>query len=473
MSHPGRARPAEPLERSSLERALDRACGSRALPANTAAHLTDGPGTFEAMRRLIAGAARWVHFENYIIRDDFTGRSVGDQLIAAARRGVDVRLLYDSFGCRSTSAGFWNWLRNAGVEVRAFNPVNVLRPVRSVRRNHRKYVGADGARAIVGGLCVGNEWAGDPGRRRLPWRDTAVEICGPAAHALDLTFARLWRQTGGGMPEHVDRAPAEACGNAAVRVVDGVPGRLRVYRAVELLVASAAHRLWITDAYFVAPPPLVAALMATARDGVDVRLLVPGRTDLPAVRAFTRVGYRELLGAGVRIWEWRGPMLHAKTAIVDDAWFKVGSSNLNMPSFLSNYELDVLLEDRQLTAQAAAQFRRDLTHAVEIVLRPRRVPPRIAQRLPPAVVAAEPPRQVPAHSQSPVERSQRAVVTLRQVAGGARRSIAGAALFGSVGVGALFLFAPRVMAYVVAFFCFWIGAGAARQFLVRRRHRDE
>lgn len=458
---------------TNLERALDRACGGRAISGNRVSLLVDGPRAFEAMRRLIAEARRYVHFENYIIRDDRTGKSFAAELKEAARRGVQVRVLYDALGCRGTARQFWNDLKRAGIELRPFNPLNPLHPIASLRRNHRKYVGADGWRAIVGGLCIGDQWSGDPPRGRMPWRDTAVEVWGPAAWAIDLTFQKLWRRSEGEIETQLHTPPFLQCGEAVVRVVDGVPGRLKVYRALELLVASASHRLWITDAYLVAPAPLFAGLLAAARDGVDVRLLLPGRSDIPAVRAFSRVGYRELLEAGVRIWEWRGPMLHAKTAVVDEVWFKVGSSNLNLPSFLSNYELDLLLEDAQLAGEAAVQFRRDLAFATEIVLRPRRVFAPIAERLPPALVAGDAPPKILSHRPWARELSQRAVLTLRQVAGGARRSIAGAVLFVSAGVGTLFLAAPRLMGYLAAFAFFSIGVGAARQFLARRHQGNE
>jgi cardiolipin synthase len=454
-----------------LERALDRACDARPIPGNQVRHVTDAEA-LDAIKRLISDASRVVHFENYIIRDDRTGRAFASLLSEAARRGVTVRVLYDAFGCRWTPGGYWERLRRAGVEVRSL-PVRLLRPVRSLRRDHRKYVGVDGQRALVGGLCIGDEWAGDPERRRLPWRDTAIEICGPAAAALDLTFERLWARLGSRLSPSDRASRADPCGSAAVRVVEGVPERMRIYRAVELLAASVANRLWITDAYLVAPAPLFAALVAAARDGVDVRVLVPGRSDVPAVRAFTRVGYRELLAAGVRIWEWRGPMLHAKTVIADDRWVKVGSSNLNVPSLLANYELDVLLDDDALTAEVAAQFRRDLARAVEITLRPRRIPVRLAHRLPPAVAPSEPMTHELAHAPSRTEVSQRAAVTLRHVADGARRSIAGAALFASLGLGALFVLAPRVMGYFVALASFWVALNAAGQFFARRRYGDE
>lgn len=460
---PGRPRSA------TLDRALDRACGGRAIPGNQVGYVTD-LRAFDAMRALLREATTVVHFENYIVRDDATGREFAELLVQAARRGVTVRALYDAFGSRWTSRTFWDRLRRGGVEVRSLG-VNLLRPIRSLRRDHRKYVSADGQRALVGGFCIGDPWVGDPARQRLPWRDTALEVCGPAVSVLDLTFERLWARLGPAVTQRP--GPAEPCGTAAARVVEGVPERMRVYRAVDLLAASAASRLWITEAYMVAPAPLVAALVAAARDGVDVRLLVPGSTDIPAVRAFTRVGYRELLSAGVRIWEWRGPMLHAKTVIADDRWVKVGSSNLNVPSLLANYELDVLVDDAAVAADAVAQYRRDLARAVEITLRLRRAPASIATRLPPAVARAGPIARGPTHSRSASEVSRRAVVTLRHVAEGARRSIAGAVLFASLGVGALFVALPRFMGYVVALASFWVAARAAAAFFARRRYGDE
>lgn len=455
----------------ALERALNRACGGEAIPGNQLRHLADGPVAFEAMAQAIETARSFVHFENYIIRDDTTGQRFADLLTAAAQRGVTVRVLYDQFGSRWTSRGYWRRLRTAGVEVRAFNPLNPFHAVRSIQRDHRKYVGADGARAVLGGLCIGNEWTGDPARHRRPWRDTAVEVCGPAATAIDVSFERLWRDAGGDIPSTERPAAPAPCGTAVVRTVEGLPGKLRIYRAMELLVAGVAERLWITDAYLLAPTPLAAGLIAAAHDGVDVRLLLPGKTDLPAIRALTRVGYRELLRAGARIWEWRGPMLHAKTVIADRAWLKVGSSNLNPSSLLTNCELDVLVNDPATTEQAARQFRRDLARATEVILRRHRAP--LARRLPPAVVSAALPVEAADHAPSPVERSRRAAVALGQLALGARRTIAGAIVFGSVGVGVLFALAPRIMGYIVAFICFAVAANAGRHFVAWRRQRDE
>jgi cardiolipin synthase len=140
-------------------------------------------------------------------------------------------------------------------------------------------------------------------------------------------------------------------------VISGEPGRERAYRVIELLAAGSVERLWITDAYLVAPPRLFQALRDSARDGVDVRLLMPGSSDLPLIRNLSRIGYRDLLRSGVRIYEWNGPMLHAKSIVCDDRWVRIGSSNLNPSSLLGNYELDVLIEDASLAEASLAAGR--------------------------------------------------------------------------------------------------------------------
>src|SRR5437899_8863861 len=229
---------------------------------------------------------------------------------------------------------------------------------------------------MSGGLCVGVEGVGGPARCRLPWRDTMLAVRGSAVPALDRAFGRVWRRAGAPLPPDELAASVDGAGGCTARVVEGVPGGARVYRAVQLLAAGAARRLWITDAYLVPPAPLYASLLDAARGGVDVRVLVPGTSDLPVVRNFTRVGYRELLQAGVRIFEYQGPMIHAKTLVADARWARVGSSNLNVSSLLTNYELDVVAECDELARALGEQFLRDLAVSREIVLlpRPRRLP---------------------------------------------------------------------------------------------------
>ena len=173
-------------------------------------------------------------------------------------------------------------------------------------------------------------------------------------------------------------------------MIGGEPGRERAFRVIELLAAGSIERLWITDAYLVAPPRLFQALRDAARDGVDVRLLVPGSSDLPLVRNLSRIGYRELLRSGVRIYEWDGPMLHAKTIVADGRWVRVGSSNLNPSSLIGNYELDVLIEDPALAEAMERQFRLDIARSREVRRRPLRGPRRISEALPTALTREDP-----------------------------------------------------------------------------------
>jgi cardiolipin synthase len=451
----------------SLELALDRATATRPIGGNLLQHYADSPRALDAMLALVEGATRWVHFENYIIRDDRTGTRFATALAERARAGVRVRVLYDALGSLGTSRRFWRTLREAGAEVRAFRPLFSSRLLELVSRDHRKLAVADGVRAMVGGMCIGDEWAGDPERSRLPWRDSMVMVHGPAAVAFDRAFARVWERSGGPLPpDELEADPAEA-GSCTVRAIAGVPGRARMYRALELLAASARDRLWITDAYLIAPRLLLATFLDAGRSGVDVRLLVPGTSDLPVLRDATRAGYRDLLRAGVRIFEWRGAMLHAKTLLVDHRWSRVGSSNLNLSSLVGNFELDLLVESETLAAELGHQFLRDLSSSREIVLKARRRP--LPARLVGAPAMETPAPPAPAHWRSGYEVGATAVVTLRRLLGGARRSLAGAATVLLVLAAGLLLTFPRVMSGVMATAALVLAIGTGLYALERRR----
>jgi cardiolipin synthase A/B len=422
------------------------------------------------MLELIGQARHWVHFENYIIRSDSAGWRFAELLARRAREGTHVRVLYDWFGSLGTSRGFWRYLRDAGVEVRPFHRPQLVDVVSNISRNHRKLVVADGSRAILGGLCIGCEWTGENHSDGLPWRDTAVDVRGPAAAVLDQTFVSLWQIAGGTVPPDQVAGVVASVGEAEVRIISGEPGRERAYRVIELLAIGSVERLWITDAYLVAPPRLVQALRDSARDGVDVRLLVPGSSDVPLIRNLTRIGYRELLRSGVRIYEWDGPMLHAKTITSDNRWVRVGSSNLNPSSLIGNYELDVLVEDAGLAQAMEEQFRHDVARSREVSSRPLRGPRRVSKALPVALThqQAETPTE---YRRSRRDAGRRAVLVLRAVASNARRSVFGpiSAIF--IALGLLLVAIPRTSAYVLAALCAWFALGAAREAFRRRADR--
>jgi cardiolipin synthase A/B len=454
----------------SVACAINRAAGGRPVPGNQVQLLIDGPDTYQAMLEVIGQATQWIHFENYIIRSDSAGWRFAERLAARARDGVHVRVLYDWFGSIGTARGYWRYLRDAGVEVRAFHPPQFIDVVTNVSRNHRKLVVADGSRAILGGLCIGCEWTGENHAGGQPWRDTAVDIRGPAAAVLDQSFVNLWELCGTEVPPDQLAGVVAPAGEAEVRVISGEPGRERAYRVIEMLAVGSVERLWITDAYLLAPPRLFQALRDSARDGVDVRLLVPGSSDIPLIRNLSRIGYRDLLRSGVRIYEWDGPMLHAKTIMCDNRWVRIGSSNLNPSSLLGNYELDVLVEDPGLAGAMEDQFRHDMARSREVASRPVRGPRRISQALPVALTrqSADMPG---AYRRTRREARRRAALVLRAIASHARRSVflPISAMF--IALGLLLVALPKVSAYVLAVLCAWFALGAGREAFRRRADR--
>jgi cardiolipin synthase len=453
----------------AVDTAVTRASGGRPVPGNAVSLLVDGPAAYAAMRDVITRASQWIHFENYIIRSDEEGWAFAKMLAQKAGEGVRVRVLYDWLGSMSTKRAYWRFLRDAGVEVRAFGPPQLAHPLGIFSRDHRKLVLADGCDAVIGGLCIGCEWTGGGVDGGQPWRDTAVRIGGPAVPLLDAAFQGTWTAASGLPIPSAESAPdVPARGDAVVRAIVGKPGRERAYRLIELLATGARERFWVTDAYFLAPPRLLQAFRDAARDGVDVRILVPGTSDIPLVRNLTRFGYRDLLRSGVRIFEWEGPMLHAKTIVADGRWVRVGSSNLNPASLVGNYELDALIDDADLADALEQQFRLDIARASEIVRRPLRGPRRISRRLP-AVLARAGPAEAARYQRSRTERRRRATVALRLMASNARRSVFVPAMIALAALAALFLLAPTITAYVCGILCVWLAVSAG---LAAFRQRD-
>jgi cardiolipin synthase len=336
------------------------------------------PGTVATMvnvirRRLPDGDRQ--HFRGTVHQDE-QSYEFADALMDKARAGVQVRLIYDWLGAlNATSNSFWRELRAAGVEARCFNPPRFDSPFGWLSRDHRKMISVDGRIGFVAGLCVGQMWVGDERRGLEPWRDTGVEIVGPAVAEIDNAFAQMWALCGEPLPaeenheeESLDTSEIAPAGDVHLRVVAGMPNSAGLYRLDQMIAATARKNIWLTDAYFAATTPYVQGLRAAALDGVDVRLLAPQATDIPVVRALSRTGYRSLLEAGVRVFEWNGSMLHAKTAVADGRWARAGSTNLNLASWLSNWELDVIVEDYAFGEAMEQMYLEDLQNATEIVL---------------------------------------------------------------------------------------------------------
>ena len=351
-----RRSPSSPSARSRAPRDRRR---SRATPCACCATRAK---TFRRGARRSPRRKRYILFESYIVEDDAIGREFAALLAERARAGVASTSSSTGSGagarCRCGRT-----LRDAGADVRVFNPPRLSSPLGWLSRDHRKTIVVDGDVGFVSGLCVSERWLGDPQRRLEPWRDTGIEIRGPAVAALEQAFVNVFavvrRSARRDDPDAAGQRSRRA-GTMRLHVIANEPTVAGTFR-MDLIVASIARRqLWLTDAYFVATSPYVQALRAAARDGVDVRLLVPGSSDIPALSPLSRAQYRPLLEAGVRVFEWAGTMLHAKTAVADRRWSRVGSTNLNLASWMSNYELDVAIEDAAFSEQMATQYEDDL-----------------------------------------------------------------------------------------------------------------
>ena len=359
--------------RAFAEQVLSRAAGAPLVPGNRVRLLKDAAGNYPAWLAAIRAAQRSIFFENYIVEEDDIGREFVAALAARARNGVRVFAHYDWLGAMGrASRGLWEPLTAAGGAVRCFNPPRLDSPLGWLTRDHRKMIAVDGEVAFVAGLCVSRQWTGDPARGRDAWRDTGIEVHGPAAAEIERAFGDAWDAGGAALAADAYTDPAAIAdqGEMMVRVLATVPNIASLYRVDQLIAAMARKTLWLTDAYFVGVAIYVQALRAAALDGVDVRLLVPGASDIPLLPTLSRAGYRPLLEAGVRVFEWNGSMLHAKTAVADGRWARVGSTNLNIASWIGNYELDVAVENDDFARAMQDMYENDLTHATELVLAP-------------------------------------------------------------------------------------------------------
>ncbi|MGH8491676.1 MAG: phospholipase D-like domain-containing protein [Moraxellaceae bacterium] len=374
-SMPAQRIPQRP-DRLLAEQAFSRTAGAPLIAGNALRLLRDAAENYPAWLMAIRQAEHFIHFENYIIQDDIIGREFIAALTERARAGVTVRLLYDWMGCFfPASRQLFQPLLAAGGEIRAFNPARLDSPFGWLTRDHRKSLTVDGRVGYVTGLCVSQRWTGNAALNIAPWRDTGIEVRGPAVADIIAAFAQIWSLCGDALPP--GEVPAgdsiENAGDTMLRVIASSPSASGLYRLDQLIAAMARESLWLTDAYFVGTPTYSQALCAAALDGVDVRLLVPSSSDLAIISPFSRAGYRPLLEAGVRVYEWNGPMIHAKTAVADGRWARVGSSNLNIASWISNYELDVAVEDEAFADQMEAMYLQDIEQATEIVLSEKRV----------------------------------------------------------------------------------------------------
>ena len=448
------------------DQAFSRTAGAPLVGGNSVRLLKDGCENYPSWLEAIRSAKHWIHFETYILHEDKIGKVFAEALCERARAGVKVRLLIDWLGnMMKTSPKFWRMLRQAGVEARSFGYPTIDSPLGWVSRDHRKSLVVDGRVAFVSGLCVGDDWTDDGHEAQ---RDTGVMIQGPAVADVEAAFAESWATTGAPVPAWELPAPdaIPAAGDVSLRVIATMPSTLGVFKLDQLVASVARETLWVTDAYFVGVSAYMNALIAAARDGVDVRLLVPGAVDVFGVQSMSRAGYRALLDGGVRIFEWNGVMLHAKTAVADGKWARVGSTNANVTSWFGNWELDVAIEDENFGREMMEMFERDLQNSTEVVLKSRKLysgERRRAPRLEEWRTRGKSTRRAAAAGAIRLGRTLGAAITKRREVGAAEAYN----LFWSslifLGVGMLALKYPKAIAWPLGVLAVWFAVAGMFQ----------
>jgi len=330
-----------------------------------------GSEFFPALLEAIPLAQSSVCLEFYTICDDETGRSVADALLAAAERGVRVYLMYDYIGCFDTPAAFFKRLIKGGVCCTAFNPPPFRRGIAWFdKRDHRKIVVIDGWCAFTGGMNIADVYSGF-GKKHTKWRDVGLRIEGEAGLELLRLFCETWTEERGTAPRACEPGPApKVGGDAKVMVINGGPHHKRSFirSAFRVAIAGASESVTIASPYFIPGPRVIRSLLRAAGRGVQVRLLLPQKSDVPMVRLVSRTYYAQLLKNGVEIFEMDRAVLHAKVLVIDGNWTMVGSANIDPRSFHRNYELNVVVDSHDFGAQVADMLEADLRGARRIIL---------------------------------------------------------------------------------------------------------
>jgi len=351
---------------STLGNMLKREWGFPVLSGNRLRVLVDGDETFPAIYRAIDEARDYLCVQFFIIRHDATGQEFKARLLAAAARGVRVWLLFDFIGSKSLSAEYVEELRRGGVQVRSFSTLREVGIRFQINfRNHRKLVLADGRRALIGGLNVGDEYRGlSP--KFGPWRDTHVEIAGPAVLPIQLAFIEDWHYITREILELPEIRP-EAAGEQEVLPFAPSPVHpISLASAVyQEAIRKAQNRVWLASPYFVPDFALKTELQLASLRGVDVRILLPGEADhlLPWLSSFNY--YTAMRQARVKIFRHQRGFMHQKVLLADDDIAIVGSINLDYRSFMLNFEEAVLVPDEKFAREIEAMLARDFANARE------------------------------------------------------------------------------------------------------------
>jgi cardiolipin synthase len=351
--------------------------------------LENGPNTYASMFSAIAAARESIDMETYILEDDEVGHRLADALIAKQAQGVQVNLIHDSVGTLGTAKEYFKRMSDAGIQVIEFNPVNPLAAKAGWdvnQRDHRKLLVVDGKTAILGGINISSVYSsslrgssggsaigsrGGDEKTALPWRDTDLLIEGPVVAELQKLFMATWNDQKGPPLSGPRYFPAlQAQGPEVVRALGSAPDEpfSQIYVTLISAINSAEKEILLTNAYFVPDPQLMDSLIRAVARGVDVKLIVPSTTDSSLVFHAGRAHYEPLLEGGVKLYERRAALLHAKTGVIDGVWATVGSTNLDWRSFLHNQELTAVILGAEFGAKMRAAFERDLAASDQITL---------------------------------------------------------------------------------------------------------
>ena len=345
---------------------------------NKVALLADGQDTYAAMFKALKNAKNHINLETYIIEDDDVGRQFADLLLQKQAEGIQVNLIYDSVGSINTPASYFQRLRDGGVHVVGFNPINPMEAREKwglTHRDHRKILIADGKVAIIGGINISEVYSSSPLRPKqnnkapLHWRDTDIQIEGPAVSEFQRLFLHTWLKQKGPIPSERNYfPPLKEAGNALVRVVGSTPGETNRIPFIVYVsaIAFAEYSIHMTNSYFIPDDQIVKALTDAAERGVDVKIILPGISDSQMALHAQRFYYSELLKAGVKLYEHSTSLLHAKTAVVDNVWSTVGSTNMDYLSLLNNDEVNAFILSRDFAVEMEKMFVRDLADSRQI-----------------------------------------------------------------------------------------------------------
>jgi cardiolipin synthase A/B len=340
--------------------------------------LADGQAAYSAMFKAIQNAGDHINLETFIIEDDEVGRKFSDLLLQKQAEGVQVNLIFDSVGSFSTPAAFFQRLRDAGIQVVEFNPVNPFKAHGHwllTHPDHRKILIIDGKVAITGGINISSVYSSRlSGRRQvegtpLPWRDTDVQIEGPAVAEFQKLFFDTWQKQNGPTLSGRNYFPdLKEEGNALVRVVGSTPGESNRITFIVYVsaITFAEHSIHLTNAYFIPDEQMLDAFTDAAKRGVDVKIVLSSTSDSSMALYAARYNYSELLKAGVKLYERRNALLHAKTAVIDSVWSTVGSTNMDFWSFLSDDEVNAVILSREFAIEMEKMFAKDIAESDQI-----------------------------------------------------------------------------------------------------------